>query len=142
MAYITVRAAAVLFGLEYSHLINMCHSGKIPIITLKSNGDKLVSETAVLQVLPLDSQPEYEKYKWMAGKGIGMREASQKYNIPHQTISRWVKTGWLPVIAINGRKKLIDQAIMAYAAEIYTSRAGQGRWVFKSNGVPYRRDSS
>jgi len=101
-----------------------------------------VSETAVLEMLPLEMQPEYKKHAWMAGKGIGMREASQKYGIPHQTISRWVAAGWLPVIARNGRKKLVDQAVMAYAAEIYLARAGQGRWVFQPDGVPYRKESS
>lgn len=140
MQFITLNHAAQLYKLDYSHLINMCHSAKIELHILKPSEDLIMSEFALLEILPIYQQPEYQPHAWMAGKGIGIREAAQKYGIAHQTICRWVAAGWLPVIAQDGRKKLVDQAIMAYAADIYKNcDGGQGRWVFNSEGVPYRK---
>lgn len=140
MAYITLDQAASLIGSDISGLINLCHSARIPIEILHPENIQMISEGKLLENLTLTQQPEYQAYKHMAGKGIGIREAGQKYGIAHQTICRWVAAGWLPVIARDGRKKLVDRAVMAYAAEIYSRKAGQGRWVFKHNGVPYRRE--
>lgn len=138
--YITLDHASKVFAIPVTGLLNLCHSGNIDLHTLKPSGEQIMSEAALLEQLPIVSQPEYQQFAWMAGKGIGMREASNKYGIPHQTISRWVAAGWLPVIAEDGRKKLVDAAVMAYAAEIYKSNQGQGRWIFTANGVPYRRE--
>lgn len=134
--YVTLDHAAKLYQFDISHLQNMCHDANIEIHILKPEGVYIVSETLLLEILEIKHQPEYQQFKWMAGHGIGIREASKTYGINHQTISRWVAAGWLPVIAMAGRKKLVDQAVMAYAAKIYTARAGRGRKVFNKNGVP------
>jgi hypothetical protein len=90
--------------------------------------------------MEIREHPVYKKHAWMAGKGVGMRQASKIYGIPHQTISRWVKAGWLPVIGCAGQKRLIDNSFMAYAAEIYTTyNGGHGVHVFDKKGLPLKQ---
>ena len=106
------------------------------------SGDLVVSETDLVDDLPRDQRPEYIKHAHLKGIGIGLREASRKYGVTSPSISRWVKRGLIAVIGKAGAQKLLlDEADVAYCAEIYQSNQGQGRWVFNDNGTPYRKTS-
>ena len=78
-----------------------------------------------------------EKYKHLEGQIIGIAEAGRKYGVPHPTISRWVKKGFIRIKGQDGQKMLVDESDVAYCAEVYNSRRGQGKWVFDKNGLPY-----
>jgi hypothetical protein len=66
----------------------MINSGKIKG-GLLPDGVMVVSE----DTLPKRKEdlPEYKKHAHLSGVGIGMGEASRKYNIPTPTISHWTK---------------------------------------------------
>lgn len=101
-----------------------------------------VSEADVMARIPREERPEYKRYADLDGTPIGISEASRKYGIPHPTISRWIKRGLIHVIGKSGKQKvLINEVDMAYCAEIYRQRSGQGRWVFNDDGTPYEKGS-
>lgn len=122
-------------------LNELVQSGKIKATMLATTGTTLVNKKDVSNLLPREQRPEYQKHVHMAGETIGIREASLKYDIPHQTISRWVSRGYIQVIGHEGRKVLIDAADVAYCAEIYKANPGQGKWLFTSSGKPYTKKS-
>jgi hypothetical protein len=69
-----------------------------------------------------------------------MRAAARHYGIPNQTISRWASRGIIRIVSRTAREIYLDNADMAYCAEIYfTRRASQGRWLFNKDGTPYIR---
>jgi hypothetical protein len=91
------------------------------------------------QTLRKEDLPEYKKFAHLTGQSIWLSEASRLYNIPQQTISRWVQMGIIKKLEPSGNKVMIDQADMAYCAEIYHSRqTKQGRRLFEKNGLPYK----
>ena len=93
-----------------------------------------------------EGHPIFRKHASLRGIGIGMNEASRKYGIPQPTISRWAKVGWIGVIGkdpgyVQNRRLWIDEAEMAYCAEVYhLKQAGgrkQGRKLFNGDGTPF-----
>lgn len=85
----------------------------------------------------IEETPEYKKFKRLKGKKIHVAAASRKYDVPHPTISRWVKKGFIPVIGKEGAQKLLlDESFVAYCAHIYCLAPGSGRWAFTKDGLP------
>lgn len=102
----------------------------------------LVSEVDAMAELPKTERPEYKKHAHLAGVGIGMREAERKYSLRLITISRWVQKGFIRVIGkANKQKTLLDEADMAYCAEVYNENPGSGKRIFNTNGTPYTKKS-
>jgi predicted site-specific integrase-resolvase len=99
-----------------------------------------VAEADVMARIPREDRPEYKRFSDMDGSPIGIAEAARKYNIPQPTISRWVKKGFIRVLGRHGKQKvLINEIDVAYCAEVYRLKAGQGRWIFNSDGTPYEK---
>jgi hypothetical protein len=91
------------------------------------------------QTLRKEDLPEYKKFAHLTGQSIWLSEAARFYDIPQRTISRWVQMGIIKKLEPSGNKVMIDQADMAYCAEIYHSRqTKQGRRLFEKNGLPYK----
>ena len=84
-----------------------------------------------------EETPEYQQYKHLAGKPIHISEAARQYEIPQQTVSRWVQQGIISIIGKEMNRILIDRADMAYCAYIKKNNPGQGRRLFNKNGTPY-----
>ena len=134
--YIPISDAARKYGYKVAELRKMAESGKIDAVQLP-DGDVVVSENTVKNTLRKEDLPEYRRYKHLAGVEIGITEAAGKYEIPQQTISRWVQRGFISRLGQDGRKVLIDEQDVAYCANIYEGRKGQGKWLFNPNGTPY-----
>ena len=81
--------------------------------------------------------PEYKKFSHLAGNLLSISAAGRKYNIPQQTISRWVQRGIIPIQETQGNKKLISEQDIAYCALIRSRNPGAGKWLFDNNGMPY-----
>jgi len=109
-------------------------AGKLP------TGEIVVSEQDALaqKPTPKEELPEYKKHAYLKGVATWVGEAARKYNIPHPTISRWVTAGLIRSLGTSGNKNLIDEADVAYCAEIYHQRRGQGKWLFNPDGTPYK----
>lgn len=107
---------------------------------LKSYSERGIIQIVITNKLPtkIEDTPEYKANKHLAGTPIHMSEAARKYKIPHQTLSRYVKKMIIKTIGKNGNKVLLDEAYVAYAKQVIKRRkAGQGKWMFDENGMPY-----
>jgi len=135
---ISISEASTKFQISNEQLHTGILSGKIPAVIY--NGVTLVSERYLMTDLPRNERPEYLKYAHLRGIGIGMREAGRKYGVNNVTLFGWVKNGLVAVLGKQGKQKvLIDEADVAYCAEIHSQNAGQGKRVFNPDGTPYQK---
>lgn len=93
----------------------------------------------VENMIPLRQRAAYEPFQQLAETPISISAAARKYNVPQQTITRWLQKKFpIAVLGTQGRKKLISEGDVAYFCVIYQQAGGhQGRWVFKGDGIPY-----
>lgn len=89
-----------------------------------------------------EDYPEYKKNAHLKGTGISISAASRKYNISHTTILGWIKQGIIKRIGKEKNRVLIDEADMAYCAEIAKQNPGAGKWLFNPDGTPYQKKIS
>ena len=137
---ISIFDAAQKFSKSQENLHNEIESGKLGAAMY--NGATLVFESHLMADLSKIQRPEYLKFAHLKGVGIGMGEAGRKYGVNSITIHRWVKRGLIAVIGHQGKQKvLIDEADMAYCAEIYHHDPGQGHWLFRPDGTPYHKQA-
>jgi len=136
---IPLQEAARKFGFTEASLRNLINKGTIRAGKLPS-GDIVVSEqdTKAQTPTPKEELPEYKKHAHLKGQAIWLGEAERKYEIPHKTISRWASSGIIRRLGMEGNKVMLDEADVAYCAEIHRQRGGQGKWLFNPDGTPYR----
>ena len=136
--YIPLKDAARKYGLSMRELRKLAESDKIAAATLP-DGDVIVNEIELKSPLKKEDLPEYKMHAHLKGEEIGMNEAARKYKIGTVTIYGWVKKGIISIIRREGQKVLINEADVAYCAEVYHSRGGsQGKRIFDRNGLPYK----
>ncbi|MEP0807636.1 MAG: hypothetical protein HRF47_19330 [Chloroflexota bacterium] len=130
--------AARKYGVSQARLKSLIDNGKINAAMI---GEEIVvneDEVRSQAVTRKEDLPEYKKHAHLKGTPIWISEAARKYDIPHPTISRWVRAGIIGQLGMDGNKNLIDEADIAYCAEIYHSRkTKQGRRLFDDDGLPY-----
>jgi hypothetical protein len=63
--------------------------------------------------------------------GISLSDAERKYGIPNETISRWVKRGWLLVLKRTKSKVYVAETEIIKLASIYKKDGGRGSWAIK-----------
>jgi hypothetical protein len=90
-----------------------------------------------LETMTKDELPEYQKHTKLIGKSISISEAARKYKIPNGTVVRWVQRGIIRRLGTEKNRVLIDEADVAYCAEIRSQNPGAGRWLFNIDGTPY-----
>ena len=134
--YIPIKDAAVKYGYGLLELKKMAQSGKINAVKLP-DGDLVVSEDKLKDTLPKEDLPEFKKHKKLAGNPIWISKAARRYDIPQQTISRWAKAGFIQTIGKDGNKIMLNEQEVAYCAEVYLKRGGQGKRIFSGDGTPY-----
>ncbi|GAP10190.1 hypothetical protein BECAL_01352 [Bellilinea caldifistulae] len=136
--FLPVVEAARKYGLDETRLRALIEKGKIRAGVVA--GEMVVSEDEVRDqaVTRKEDLPEYKKHAHLKGKPIWISEAERKYGVPNPTVSVWVKRGLIKVLGYEKNRKLIDEADVAYCAEIYNQRRGQGKWLFDDNGLPYK----
>ena len=135
--FLPIKDAAVKYGFKLLELKELVESGKIDAVQLP-DGDLIVSEDRLKETLAKDELPEYKKYGHLAGNPIWLSEAERQYGISTPTLSRWVKAGFINKIGKEGNRILLDEQDVAYCAEIYHQRGGQGKRIFALDGTPYR----
>jgi len=137
--FLTLADAAKIVHLPETYLYELAQNGTIRSAML--SGTVLVSKKDAQALTPIYLRDGYDTS--LADQEIGIVEASEKYKIPHPTISRWVKACRIRVLRAEGRKKLISEGDIAYYAKTYHEHGGsQGRWVFDRSGNVYRKKSS
>jgi len=133
--FITLSEAAHRLRVSVTETRSMIKSGKIKGGILP-DGAMVVSE----DTLPIRKEdlPEYKKYAHLSGKTIWISEASRKYNVLQPTISNWASAGFIKKIGVERNKILLDEQDVAYCAEIYRQRKGQGKRLFNPDGTPFK----
>lgn len=111
----------------------------LPPATLKSLIERGILRVMENQPIPqtIEETPEYRRHAHLRSQPIHISQAARDYGIDKRTISRWVKRGILKTLGTEKNRVLLDRAYMAYCAEVYRTRRGQGKWVFDENGLPY-----
>ena len=92
-----------------------------------------------IQSIPtrIEETPEYKKFKHLAGHAIHLSEAARKYGIAQQTLSRYAVKGIIKKLKPVKNRTMVDESYVAYVKEVFESRAGQGKWMFDDQGLPY-----
>ena len=140
--FLPLSEAARKYGLSQARLRSLVESGKIRAGVIE--GKMVVSEEEVREqaVTRKEDLPEWKKFAHLKGVEIGLSEASTKYSIPQVTLFRWYKKGYIAeikrAVVSGGEKIFLDEQNVAYCAEIYHQRRGQGKWLFDDNGLPYK----
>lgn len=62
---------------------------------------------------------------------ISILAASRKYDIPHGTISRWVKKGLIPILLETRNWLYVDEVKLAEVIQRYKQNPGQGKKTIK-----------
>lgn len=135
--YVSIPEAAKKYKVPVTSLRKLIISGTIEAINY--SGEYLVSMDDLHDKLPRDVLPEYLKYSDLSTSMIGMGEAARKYNVPTQTVSRWVQKNYIKVLGIDGQKKLISEQDVAYCSDVYHEKRGQGKWLFAPDGTAYKK---
>jgi hypothetical protein len=144
--FISTAEAAHQLGVSEARLRRMIEAGTVKAANI--SGETIVSEASIRKFhkqqpisqptgLHKEDFPEYKKYKHLKGKLISLRVAAKAYHIPPTTISGWITREVISVISQQGRKKFLPEQDLAYCAEIYHERGGQGKWLFNTDGTPY-----
>lgn len=93
--------------------------------------------TPTSQMTTKHETPEYQRVAHLRGREISISEASRKYGVPQVTITRWVQRGLIERLGTDKNRVMIDEADIAYCAEIRRQNPGAGRWLFNPDGTPY-----
>jgi predicted site-specific integrase-resolvase len=140
--YIPIGEASKIFSVADSVLLRWIELGRIRGAMINSTG-VIVNELDIEDQLPKEEQPKYKAVAHLKGTPIGVREASRKYLIPHQTITRWIEKGYIKTLGEQtvqgGRKLLLDEADVAYCAAFYHDDPRQGKKLFNDDGTPYHK---
>ena len=134
--YIPIKDAAAKYGYALTDLKRLAQSGKINAAVLP-DGDMVVSENSVQESLKKEDLPEYKKHAELAEETIWVSKAARDYGISHSTVVRWAQLGYIRKMGKQGNKTLLSAQDMAYCAEIYNTRKGQGKRIFNPDGTPY-----
>ncbi len=142
--YITISEAAQRIGTTKAKLNKWlsddANKYQVDAVQL-SDGEIVVAESAISKLRPLLGKKEnlalYRKFNHLECIPISVSAASRKYDVPHPTISRWSKRGYIKRLGRDGRKVLLDEQDVAYCVTVYEDQnGGRGRQVFTANGVP------
>ena len=135
--YIPLSEAATQLNIGLAKLHDMATLGKIEAIQLPDGG-LAVNEQVIKKTLRKEDLPEYKKHEHLDGKEVGINEGAINYEVPYTTLYRWYKKGLIERLGKKGQKVLLDEADVAYCAEIYHDRGTQGRKIFNADGTPYQ----
>jgi len=133
--FLPIPEAAARLKIGELYLRALLQSGKIRGGILP-NGEIVVNEQDAKAKVPKEELQEYRKHSHLRGVGIGIREASRKYGIADVTIINWSRGGIIHRLGTDKNKILIDEADVAYCAEIHQKYGKQGRKLFNSDGTP------
>lgn len=133
--YLTLNQATNILNTSLSNLNRLIQSGTIRAIEIA--GETFVSEISLLSTRKKEDLPEYQKFSHLAGQEIWISEAARQYDVKVAVLHKWTKRGYIKVSGKDKNRVLLDEQDVAYCAEIYRTRSGQGKWIFNPDGTPY-----
>ncbi len=137
--FLTLSEASTRLKMDEAQLRTMIQAGRIKGAILPT-GEIGVSESVIpTPPTPKEQLPEYMKHQHLKGVPIWLSEAARKYDIAQVTINQWRAKGYIKTLGMDRNRVLVDEADVAYCAEIYHQRGGQGKWLFNPDGTPYQK---
>jgi hypothetical protein len=101
-------------------------------------------QTLILTNEPLTKKEIIER-RWpeLAGKPISLSEAAKRHNVPRSTVEKWLEKGYIEVLDQDAYPMTVDEADVAYCANIYRERKQAGTGFFGApllddHGLPYQ----
>lgn len=140
--YIPLSEAVHRYDLDPALLTSMIEDGKIGAV--RTDGDIAVAEEDVSETRETMAKRDklWRRVEHLDGKPIGLEDAYTKYNMSPPSVYRWIEKGYIRVLKDRrgggrGRKRLINEADIAYAAEVADERGRKrGRPIFTSEFTP------
>ncbi len=131
--YLTRQQALTRYPLTEDELNRLIDQG-IDTVELVSNGNtELIFYDDALAAYVAERDITPEKFAHLRGNLLGFGEAAREYKLSQVTISQWAKQGKLEVKGQQGQKKLVDEADVAYLAELGRAKKMRpGKKVFSS----------
>ncbi|HXF85508.1 MAG TPA: hypothetical protein VNK49_08965 [Anaerolineales bacterium] len=140
--FLPLPEAARKYGLSQARLKSLIENGKIRAGVIEGkmvvSEDEVRNEAIQEKGLRKEDLPEYQKHAHLKGQAIWINEAARQYHVLPQTLWKWVKAGYIRQLGKRGNKILIDEADVAYCAEIYRKNGKPGRILFNPDGTPYK----
>ena len=138
--YLHLSEAADKYNLSENVLTQLIQAGKIEAVQLPS-GELPVAANNDSQQIRTKEQIIAEKFKDQREQPITVSEASEKYEILGRTIREWISLNYIHVVDDDSYPMKIDEAEVAYCAEIFHERkaAGirSGAPLLDNYGLPY-----
>jgi len=123
--YKTLQDTADQYNVEPEKLRELIDQGDVRAGML---GDELIVLEDDIRTYVAERDVLREQFKHLEGVEIGIGEAAIKYRFNTVTISDWVRRGKVRFIRQQGKRKLINEADVAYAralADIKGMRSGR-----------------
>ena len=139
--YYSLEKAAKMYNLPLERLNNWLECGKLDAIQNQA-GEILVSSKSIEDNLT-KAEIINQHYADLVGVPITLKDAAEKYGVHKQTIYGWVKYYKYVRILRKGYKIEVDEADVAYCANIYQKRQQSGLGtsgapLLHKDGRPYR----
>ena len=135
--YLPLSEAANKYNLSENMLTQLIQAGKIEAVRLPS-GEVLVSANNDPQRIRTKDQIIVENFVHLRRQPITISQAVKDYDVPDSTIRNWVSLKYIDIVDASYPMK-IDEAEVAYCAQIYHERGGKsGARLFDENGNPYQ----
>ncbi|MBN1811303.1 MAG: hypothetical protein JXA14_05670 [Anaerolineae bacterium] len=113
--YIPLEDAAQKYDLRAHVLTDLVEKGELRAVQV---GRKVaVAEDEVFDLVK-EMTGDGKKYATLEGKPIRVSKAAEKYQMPHATLSKWAKRGYIRVIEQRPRLLLLNEADVAKARDL------------------------
>ena len=83
-----------------------------------------------VEVVLATAEIEMNNHKAPPG-GICILDAAKKYGVSQQTISNWVKQGYISIIEKTAWRIYIDEQEVIKVVKLYKQSPGMGKWTLK-----------
>jgi hypothetical protein len=123
--YKTLQDAADQYDVEPEKLQELIDQGDVRCGML---GDELIVLEDDVRTYVAERDVPREQFKHLEGVEIGINQAAIKYRFNTVTLSDWVRRGKVRFIRQQGKRKLINEADVAYAralADMKGMRSGR-----------------
>jgi predicted site-specific integrase-resolvase len=113
--FIFLDDAAKKYGIHVDTLVGLVEEGQLRAVRV--NRKIAIAENEVFDLIK-QTVAGRARYATLEGKPIRVSEASEKYQIPHATLSKWAKRGYIRVIEQRRRLLLLNEADIARAKDL------------------------
>lgn len=129
--YLSLQEAVDLYAIDLALLVEAVNGGTVQAFKT-STGDVLVARADVgTMCIEIPVDPD------LTGRPIRLNEAAEKYDVEHQSLSRWAYSGYIRILEQASKVLVLDEADVKRVAEIFhrarreTGSYVQAGWILK-----------